>query len=306
MIGRVLKTAGSTYTVLSADNMIYLCSIRGKFRLQSVRTTNPVTVGDLVDFDCEGNSNKGAINSVEERKNYIIRKSSNLSKESHVIAANIDQALLIVTVEFPETKIEFIDRYLVTAEAYQIPAIIVFNKIDLYKDQLNEKFKYYLSIYSAIYPCLTISSQTGENMDKLKEILKGKISLISGNSGVGKSTIINRLEPSLNLKTTNISHYHLKGKHTTTFSEMFPLSFGGFVIDTPGIKGFGLVDMDKREIFHFFPEIFKKSIECQFYNCTHQHEPGCAVKIAVENNEINPSRYYSYLSILLDDQGKYR
>lgn len=306
MQGRVLKTTGSCYTVLSSKGEMFRCSIRGKLRLKSSRTTNPVTVGDIVDFDIEGSTLEGAINQVLDRKNYIIRRSSNLSRESHVIAANIDQSLLIVTVEFPETKLEFIDRFLATSEAYRIPSILVFNKIDLYKEHFNEKFNHYLSIYTPIYPCLQVSAATGENLDQVRNALEGKITLISGNSGVGKSTIINKIEPSLDLKTTDISHHHLKGKHTTTFSEMFPLSFGGFVIDTPGIKGFGLVDMDKREIFHYFPEIFKASSDCQYNNCTHQHEPGCAVKTAVEQNIINPSRYYNYLSILIDKDYKYR
>lgn len=306
MEGRVLKTTGSQYTVMANSGDVFKCTIRGKMRLNTVRTTNPVTVGDIVDFDVDQNADVGTINKVKERKNYIIRRSSNLSRESHVIAANIDQAVLVVTVEFPETKVEFIDRYLVTAEAYTIPAVIVFNKIDLFKEHFSEKLDYFLSIYQPIYPCLQVSATTGDNINQLRDQLKGKISLISGNSGVGKSTLINRIEPSLNLKTSDISHYHLKGKHTTTFSEMFHLSFGGFVIDTPGIKGFGLVDVDKRELFHFFPEIFDAASSCQYYNCTHQHEPGCAVKDAVEKNTISPSRYYSYLSILLDKDEKYR
>ena len=302
----MLKTTGNLYTVMSSNGQLYKCNIRGKMRLKTSRTTNPVTVGDIVDFDVEPNAETGNINEVKDRKNYIIRRSSNLSRESHIIAANIDQAMLVVTVEFPETKVEFIDRYLATAEAYSIPTIILFNKIDLYKEHFTEKLKYFLSIYEPIYPCIQLSANTGENLDQVKTFLQGKTTLISGNSGVGKSTIINKIEPGLNLKTTDISHYHLKGKHTTTFSEMFTLSFGGFVIDTPGIKGFGLVDMDKREVFHFFPEIFKVASNCQYNNCTHQQEPGCAVKKAVEENIISPSRYYSYLSILLDKGDKYR
>jgi ribosome biogenesis GTPase / thiamine phosphate phosphatase len=241
------------------------------------------------------------------RKNYIIRKSSNLSRESHIIAANIDQAILVVTIDFPETNLVFIDRYLATSEAYQIPAVLLFNKIDLYTNEpFQEKLSYYESIYKPIYPCYRASAKTGEGIEAVRELIKGKVSLFSGNSGVGKSTLINRVEPDFNLKTADISHYHLKGKHTTTFSEMFPLSEGGFIIDTPGIKGFGLVDMDKREIFHFFPEIFEVAATCQYKNCTHEHEPGCAVKDAVEKNLIHPSRYYSYLSILNDHEQKYR
>lgn len=306
MQGRVLKTTGSWYTVMGEDEQLYKCTIRGKLRLKSSRSTNPVTVGDLVNIDIEGNENTGSISNVNPRKNYIIRRSSNLSRESHVIAANIDQAILVVTIEFPETKFEFIDRYLVTAEAYQIPAILIFNKVDLYKEHFNDKLQYYLSVYQPIYPCYEVSAKNGDNVDRFKELLQGKISLVSGNSGVGKSTLINKIEPSLKLKTTDISHYHLKGKHTTTFSEMFPLSNGGFVIDTPGIKGFGLIDINKRELFHFFPEIFREAANCQYNNCTHQHEPGCSVKAAVEKNEISESRYYSYLSILLDEDSKYR
>ena len=305
--GRVLKSTGSWYTVIDDSNKEYKCKIRGKLRLKSSKTTNPITVGDMVNIDVENDGLIGNIVSVDPRKNYIIRKSSNLSREAHVIAANIDQAVLVVTIEFPETNLVFIDRYLATAEAYQIPAALVFNKVDLYQeDFLQEKLNYYLSIYSPLYPCLKASATSGEGLDKIKDLLNNRISLISGNSGVGKSTIINKIEPTLNLKTADISHYHLMGKHTTTFSEMFPLTDGGYIIDTPGIKGFGLVDMDKREIFHFFPEIFEVAASCQYKNCTHEHEPSCAVKDAVENNIINPSRYYSYLSILDDNRGKYR
>jgi ribosome biogenesis GTPase len=307
MQGRVLKSTGSWYTVSDETGKTYQCKIRGKLRLKSSTTTNPVTVGDIVDVDVEDDDKTGNINAVLPRKNYIIRRSSNLSREAHVIAANIDQAVLVVTVEFPETNLVFIDRYLATAEAYQISALIVFNKIDLYEDNaIKDKLNYFLSIYEPIYPCLTVSAQTGQGLHEVREMLANKISLISGNSGVGKSTLINKVEPTLDLKTANISHFHLKGKHTTTFSEMFALTSGGYIIDTPGIKGFGLVDMDKREIFHFFPEIFKISATCQYKNCTHEHEPGCAVKDAVEKNLINPSRYYSYLSIMNDSENKYR
>jgi ribosome biogenesis GTPase / thiamine phosphate phosphatase len=307
MQGRVLKSTGSWYTVSDEKGKTYQCKIRGKLRLKSSTTTNPITVGDIVDVDVEEDGKTGNINAVLPRKNYIIRRSSNLSREAHIIAANIDQAILVITVEFPETHLVFIDRYLSTAEAYQIPAVLVFNKIDLYEDNaINDKLNHYLSIYQPLYPCFTVSAQTGQGLNEVREMLGNKISLISGNSGVGKSTLINKVEPNLDLKTANISHYHLKGKHTTTFSEMFALTSGGYIIDTPGIKGFGLVDMDKREIFHFFPEIFKVSATCQYKNCTHEHEPGCAVKDAVENNLINASRYYSYLSIMNDSENKYR
>jgi ribosome biogenesis GTPase / thiamine phosphate phosphatase len=307
MQGRVLKSTGSWYTVFNDNGQTYHCKIRGKLRLKSSRTTNPVTVGDIVNIDIESDGVTGNIVNVEQRKNYIIRRSSNLSREAHIIASNIDQAILVVTIEFPETNLVFIDRYLATAEAYQIPAVLVFNKIDLYSDKgIRDKLDYFHSIYNPLYPCYNVSAHTGEGLNELKNLLSAKISLISGNSGVGKTTLINKIEPSLNLKTADISHYHLKGKHTTTFSEMFPLTIGGFIIDTPGIKGFGLVDMDKREIFHFFPEIFKVAALCQYKNCTHEHEPGCAVKDAVEKNEISSSRYFSYLSILSGKEEKYR
>ena len=307
MRGKVLKSTGSWYTVQDQDGKIFSCKIRGRLRLKSSRNTNPVTVGDTVTFDVEDDGVTGNIVAVEARKNYIIRKSTNLSREAHIIAANIDQALLVVTIDFPETNTVFIDRYLATAEAYQIPAVLLFNKIDLYtSDEHKQKLSYYLSVYKPLYPCYTVSAKTGEGIDDIKNIAEGKVSLFSGNSGVGKSTLINQVEPSLQLRTADISHYHHKGKHTTTFSEMFPLDSGGFIIDTPGIKGFGLVDMDKQEISHFFPEIFEVSSNCQYQNCTHEHEPGCAVKAAVEENAINPSRYYSYLSMLDDHNDKYR
>ena len=303
----MLKSTGSWYTVVDEEGSIYRCKIRGKLRLKSSRTTNPIAVGDEVVFDVEDDGVTGNVVSVETRKNYIIRRSTNLSREAHIIAANIDQALLVVTIEFPETNTVFIDRYLATSEAYQIPAVLLFNKVDLYTDEsLQEKLNYYLSIYKPLYPCYTISAKTGEGIGQVQKLTEGKVSLFSGNSGVGKSTLINQVDPALNLRTADISHYHHKGKHTTTFSEMFSLDNGGYIIDTPGIKGFGLVDMDKREIFHFFPEIFEVSANCQYPNCTHEHEPGCAVKLAVENNTINPSRYYSYLSILDDHEEKYR
>jgi ribosome biogenesis GTPase / thiamine phosphate phosphatase len=304
--GLVLKTTGSRYAIRDADGLIYYCTIRGKLRLKGVKTTNPITVGDIVDFELE-NDNSGTISKVHDRKNYIIRRSTNLSRESHIIAANLDQTLLIVTIDFPETQPAFIDRYLVTAEAYSVPTVILFNKIDLYSDEQNDKLNYYISVYEKIgYKCLKVSAKTEENLSELKNVLAGKISLISGNSGVGKSTLINKIEPTLNLKTEQISSYHLTGKHTTTFSEMFELSFSGYIIDTPGIKGFGLIDIDKNELYHFFPEIFRTSKYCRFNNCTHIHEPGCAVIKAVDDGEISPSRYISYMSIFDDENDKYR
>jgi ribosome biogenesis GTPase / thiamine phosphate phosphatase len=304
--GLVLKTTGSRYTVRDNQGVNYFCTIRGKLRLKGVKTTNPITVGDVVDFDID-ESNSGTISGVHDRKNYIIRRSTNLSRESHIIAANIDQTLLIATIDFPETQPAFIDRYLVTAEAYNVKTIIIFNKIDLYNDELNDKLNYFISVYEKIgYRCLRVSAATGENLSEIKAMLTGKVTLISGNSGVGKSTLINKIEPSLNLKTEQISSYHLTGKHTTTFSEMFELGLGGYIIDTPGIKGFGLIDIDRNELYHFFPEIFRTSKDCRFNNCTHTHEPGCAVIRAVDSGEISPSRYISYLSIFDDENEKYR
>lgn len=306
MKARVLKTTGSWYTVLAENGQKYRCTIRGKLRLKGSTTTNPVVVGDEVVIDLESDGETAVISAVNDRKNYIIRRSSNLSREAHIIASNLDQAILVVTVDFPETHPEFIDRYLATAEAYQIPAIIVFNKTDIYDDLLNERLNDLLSIYRPLYRCIRTSALRGENIDLLKDLLKNKVSLISGNSGVGKSTLVNCIEPQLNLKTAEISHYHQKGKHTTTFSEMFPLSFGGFIIDTPGIKGFGVVDMNKNEMFHFFPEIFSAATKCQFYNCTHIHEPGCAVIEAVQKGYISNSRYTSYYKMINDNKDKYR
>jgi len=304
--GLVLKTTGSRYSIRDDSGNVFSCTIRGKLRLRGVKTTNPITVGDVVDFEID-ESGSGTISGIRERKNYIIRRSTNLSRESHVIAANLDQTILIVTIIKPETQLAFIDRYLVTAEAYSIPSILVFNKIDIYDDEINNKLNEYISIYSKIgYKCIKVSAETRENLSELVSVLKGKTSLISGNSGVGKSTLINRVEPNLNLKTEEISSYHLSGKHTTTFSEMFELSIGGFIIDTPGIKGFGLIDISKEELYHFFPEIFQHSKDCRFYNCTHIHEPGCAVIQAVNSGEISPSRYINYVGIFEDENDKYR
>jgi ribosome biogenesis GTPase len=304
--GLVLKTTGSHYRVKMPNGNIVDCTIRGKLRLKGVKTTNPVTVGDFVQVELN-DKNSGVITAVNDRKNYIIRKSTNLSRDSHIIAANLDQAVLVVTIEFPETQLGFIDRYLVTAEAYTVPAVIVFNKVDLLNDAGIDKLNLYISIYEAIgYKCLIVSAQTGYNMDLFRKLIQNKTSLISGNSGVGKSTLVNSVEPNLNLRTNNISSAHLTGKHTTTFSEIFELSFGGYIIDTPGIKGFGLIDIEKDELYHFFPEIFKLSSECKYYNCTHIHEPGCAVIEAAKNGEISPSRYLNYLSIYEDDNEKYR
>lgn len=304
--GIILKTTGSHYKVKLSNGSIIDTSIRGKLRLKGIKTTNPVTVGDIVDVEIQ-NDGSGIIINIHPRKNYIIRKSSNLSREAHIIAANIDQTLLIVTVTQPLTQFAFIDRYLVTAEAYSIPAILIFNKTDLINNSLKPILDEYIHIYESIgYKCVQVSGINGLNINILKDLIKNKISLISGNSGVGKSTLINAVEPSLNLKVDEISKAHLLGKHTTTFSEMFELSFGGYIIDTPGIKGFGLIDIDKNELYHFFPEIFKFSKGCKFYNCTHIHEPECAVIDAVNRGEISASRYINYVNIYNDDNEKYR
>lgn len=276
-------------------------------RVQDIKTTSPVAVGDNVLFETERENQTGVIVEVLERKNYILRKSSNLSKQSQIIAANIDQALLMVTIVYPETLPEFIDRYLVTAEAYRIPVILVFNKTDLYGEEEAEKLKYLISVYEKVgYQCRKLSLKTGEGLDEIKNAVRDKISLISGNSGVGKSSLINALHPGLNLKTEEISSYHKQGKHVTTFPEMFKMPFGGFVIDTPGIRGFGVVDMEKNEIYHFFPEIFKISKHCRYYNCLHLNEPGCAVIKAVEDGLIDILRYRSYWNIINDENRKYR
>jgi len=304
--GLVLKSTGNHYRVRLNNGQVVDCIARGRLRLNEIKTTNPITVGDWVSIEMSS-SGVGLITSIQERKNYIIRKATNLSREAHIIAANIDQALLVITITQPETQLAFIDRYLVTAEAYRIPTVIVFNKIDLIDTLHQPLLENYISIYEPIgYKCLKVSAKTGLNLHLLKQTLQGKVSLLSGNSGVGKSTLINAIEPRLNLKTAEISSAHLKGRHTTTFSEIFELSNGGFIIDTPGIKSFGLIDIEKDELYHFFPEIFRLSSQCKYYNCTHIHEPGCAVIEAVDRGEIAPSRYLSYLSIYDDENTKYR
>ena len=305
--GTVIKSTGSRYRVLCKEGEIIECIIKGKFRVKGIRTTNPVAVGDNVHFEFEGNMNTGIITEVLDRRNYILRKSSNLSKDSQIIAANIDQAILMITIMLPETPVEFIDRFLITAEAYRIPAGLIINKTDLYGQQETERMEYLISLYENIgYACFRLSVTSGSGIDVLRENLKNKTSLIAGNSGVGKSSLLNSLNPSLNLKTGEISGYHKQGKHITTFPEMHRMPFGGFVIDSPGIRGFGVVDMDRNEIYHFFPEIFRISKNCRFYNCLHLDEPGCAVREAADIGTIDPLRYRSYLSILNDDYSKYR
>jgi ribosome biogenesis GTPase len=304
MKGVVVKSTGSWYLVRELDGgQLYDCRIKGKFRVAGIKSTNPLAVGDFVSFEPEEkDEGQGIIDGIEDRKNYIIRKSVNLSKRVHIIAANMDQALLVTTLAQPATSTGFMDRFLSTAEAYNIPTIIVFNKCDLYdSEEIRSELDYRKAVYSAIgYHCLETSATKGEGLAELASLLKGKTTLLSGHSGVGKSTLINAIEPSLNLRTGAVSSSHNKGQHTTTFAEMHPLQMGGDIIDTPGIKGFGMVNMEKEEISHFFPELFALSKECRFHNCLHVNEPQCAVKEALEENKIAPTRYESYLNQLND------
>ena len=307
MHGLVIKNTGSWYTVLTDDGQLFDCKVKGNFRLKGIRSTNPVAVGDRVTI-VTNQENTAFITDIEDRRNYIIRKSINLSKQSHIIAANVDQALLVVTVNYPQTSTTFIDRFLASAEAYRIPVILVFNKTDLLDADEVRYQQMMASLYETVgYQCLQISAETGEGIDLLKQLLPDKITLLSGNSGVGKSTLINRLVPGINLRTSEISDAHNTGLHTTTFSEMIHLEGGGWLIDTPGIKGFGTFDMEPEELTSYFKEIFRFSQDCRFSNCTHTHEPGCAVLKALEDHFIAPSRYQSYLSMLNDkEEGKYR
>jgi ribosome biogenesis GTPase / thiamine phosphate phosphatase len=305
--GIVLKSTGSRYSVLYGDGQTIDCSIKGKLRIKEFRTTNPIAVGDNILFEIDTKTNSGIITEVLDRRNWILRKATNLSKHSQILAANIDQTFLMVTIILPETQVEFIDRFLITAEAYRVPAKIIFNKTDLYGSGEIEKMEYLESIYSAIgYECIKLSLKELKNFEALIELLKGKTSLIAGNSGVGKTTLLNTLNPLLTLKTAEISEYHKQGKHITTFPEMHYMPFNAFVIDTPGIRGFGVVDMERNEIYHFFREIFKVSKECRFNNCLHLDEPGCAVRKAVEKGDIAFLRYKSYLNIMDGENGKYR
>lgn len=307
MQGLVIKNTGSWYTVKTNNGDFINCKIKGNFRLKGIRSTNPIAVGDNVDIvlNQEGTA---FITHICERRNYIIRKSQNLSKQSHIIAANVDQALLIVTVNYPQTSTIFIDRFLATAEAYSVPVVLVFNKNDILTDEERHYQEMMVKLYSNIgYTCLIISATTGQGIEELTPLLQGKITLLSGNSGVGKSTLINRILPDANLRTSAISDAHNTGMHTTTFSEMIEMPNNGYLIDTPGIKGFGTFDIEPEELTSYFRDIFHFSKNCRFNNCTHTHEPGCAVLEAVKEHYISESRYQSYLSMLTDkNENKYR
>lgn len=309
MTGIIYKSTGSWYTVKTIDNHFYDCRIKGKFRMKGIKSTNPIAVGDVVDFELDETSDEtiGLIHNIHERTNYIVRKSVNLSKQSHIIASNIDIVFLLVTINNPITTTSFIDRFLVTAEAYHIKAVLVFNKIDTYDQATLEEQLFQQYIYTQIgYECLRVSATAGKGLEELKQMMKGKVCMFSGHSGVGKSTLVNALEPNLNLKTKEISDLHQQGQHTTTFAEMFDLSFEAKIIDTPGIRGFGIVDMEKSEIKGYFPEFFALENQCKFNNCLHKDEPHCAVKKALEDDKIAWSRYKSYLQILEGDEEQYR
>lgn len=305
--GTVIKSTGSQYLVKIADGRIIPCSIRGKFRIKGIRATNPVAVGDHVVFEWMEDGSGGIITSIKERSNYIIRKSSNLSKEYQLLASNVDLVWLMISMTLPRTLTPFIDRFLVSAEAYRIPVIILFNKTDLYGLSELEEMKYLKSVYTDIgYRCMQMSLQTREGVEEVRNEMTEKVNVISGNSGVGKSTLINVLDPALRLKIGEVSDFHKTGKHTTTFSEMFELTSGIRIIDTPGIKGFGTIDIEREELFHFFPEIFKASKLCKYHNCIHMHEPECGVKAGVENGTISEFRYINYLMMMEEEDRKYR
>ena len=309
MTGLVYKSTGSWYTIKTIDGVFLECRIKGKFRMKGIKSTNPIAVGDVVDYELEDSTDitTGTINNIHERKNYIVRKSVNLSHQMHIIASNLDYVFLLITIDNPPTTFNFIDRFLVTAEAYRIETILVFNKIDTLNETSLDDQLYMQHVYQEIgYKCLRVSSTQKKGLDELKEMMIGKISMFSGHSGVGKSTLVNALEPTLDLKTKTISEQSKQGQHTTTFAEMYDLSFDAKIIDTPGIKGFGIVDMEKEEISGYFPEFFKLKDQCKFNNCLHKEEPHCAIKKALENDEIAWTRYNSYLKILEGDDENYR
>ena len=299
MRGIVIKSTGSWYEVKVTDKQVFQCRIRGKFRMSGIKSTNPVAVGDWVHFELESGKETGVIEKIEERKNYIVRKSVNLSKRSHIIASNIDQAFLLVTIDNPTTHTGFIDRFLVTAEAYHIPAILLFNKADTWNNEVKQKQIRLQEIYENIgYDCRVISATTGDNIEEIKALMKDKVTMVSGHSGAGKSTLVNAVEPGLHIKTAQLSDQHNQGQHTTTFAEMHALHFGGYIIDTPGIRGFGVIDIEKEEYTNLFPEMFKLKASCKFNNCLHIDEPKCAVKLALETGEICESRYKNYVQMV--------
>lgn len=309
MLGTVYKSTGSWYTVKAEDGVFYECRIKGKFRIKGIKSTNPVAVGDWVRFEIEtiGDDTVGIIHGIEDRKNYIIRKSVNLSKQTHIIASNLDQVFLLITLNNPTTYTIFIDRFLVTAEAYDIPVVLLFNKTDSYNEEELDEVKFLAALYREIgYTCIGISAKSGKNIDKVKELMIGKVSMFSGHSGVGKSTLINKIEPQLDIKTAEISSQHLQGQHTTTFAEMFDLSFNAKIIDTPGIKGFGIFDMEASEIGDYFPEFFELKKDCKFNDCIHMDEPKCAVKEALEEGIVSWSRYRSYVQMIAGEDEGYR
>lgn len=309
MTGIVYKSTGSWYTVKADSNEFFECRIKGKFRMKGIKSTNPIAVGDKVDFELDTTADvvTGVITTIHERKNYLVRKSVNLSKQVHIIASNVDLLFILVTIDNPVTTTSFIDRLLLTAEAYGIEAVLVFNKVDTFSDETLDDQLYLQYIYDKIgYKCLRVSAATGKGLEDLKEMMTNKVSMFTGHSGVGKSTLVNKLEPDLNLKTKEISEQHQQGQHTTTFAEMYDLSFNAKIIDTPGIRGFGIVDMEPQEVGNYFPEFFKLKDQCKFNNCLHREEPHCAVKDALDNDEISWSRYKSYTQILDGDEDNYR
>lgn len=309
MKGTVYKSTGSWYSVKAENGDFIECRIKGKFRIQGIKSTNPIAVGDEVVYEIEqlGDDEVGTISKIKARKNYIIRKSVNLSKQTHIIAANLDQVFLLVTLNNPTTYTLFIDRFLATAEAYDIPVVLLFNKIDTYNEEELGEVRFLAELYREIgHTCIGISALTGKNIDRVKELMKEKTSMFAGHSGAGKSTLVNALESGLDLKTAAISEQHLQGQHTTTFAEMYDLSFGGRIIDTPGIKGFGVVDMEKEEIGDYFPEFFALKHGCKFNNCLHLNEPQCAVKDALENESVSWSRYRSYVQMVTGEDENYR